>query len=169
MRGYQGTICKVDRAAYLVRRIRGEGNPLDLPPTALQTDMRDLATAMIRELHWQEFETFIDLIFMRGGWRPVSPLGKTMPDVDLLVDQPLTGERAWVQIKSRSTQAELVDDINRFKKDGSCKRFFFACHSPAGVLAAPSVDGNLKVLVGTALADLALEVGLFGWLVERTH
>ena len=62
--------------------------------------MTDLADKMIRELHWAEFETLIDLIFTRNGWRRTSLLGGKMPDVDLIVEQPLTCEVAWVQVKT---------------------------------------------------------------------
>jgi hypothetical protein len=42
-----------------------------------------------------------------------------------------------VQVKSRTSQAELNDYLDRFRRDGSCNRFFFVCHSAAGALSLP--------------------------------
>src|SRR5207244_11593485 len=65
-----------------------------------------------------DFETLVDLIFARGGWQRSSALGKHQPDVDLILTQPTTDETAWVQIKSKASQAELNDYLGRFRRDG---------------------------------------------------
>ena len=123
---------------------------------------------MIAKLHFKEFETLVDLIFGRGGWRRVSILGQQLPDVDLLLEQPTTGEIAWVQVKSRSNQAELDDYLGRFRRDGSCQRFYFVCHSPKGSMVIPTAPG-LHLWAGVALADAAISAGLFDWLIDRTR
>ena len=134
---YRRTICKVHAEDYLMRRIRGENHPLYEHAGTLQAEMTDLADQMIRELHWAELETLIDLIFTRNGWRRTSLLGGNMPDVDLILEQPLTGETAWVQVKTGSQQGELEDYMARFKANGSCDRFIYACASPCGALRLP--------------------------------
>ncbi len=163
---YRMTICSVERADYLIRRIKGEVDPLHVEAKTLQEKLRDITQKMIQQLHWEEFETLVDLIFARGGWRRTSLLGGNMPDVDLILDQPVTGETAWVQVKTASSQSELNDYVERFERDGSCDRFFFVCHS--GVLEAPQKP-NMHVWAGAKLADLAVDVGLFDWLVQRTR
>jgi hypothetical protein len=49
---------------------------------------------MVRQLDWRDFETLVDLIFGRGGWRRTNLLGGTMADIDLALGQPIAGERA---------------------------------------------------------------------------
>jgi len=165
---YRMTICGIDRADYLLRRIRGEADPLHEEAAALKTRMTEVALRMIRQLHWEEFETLVDLIFTRGGWRRTSLLGEDMPDVDLVLDQPITGETAWVQVKTGTRQAELEDYLGRFERDGSCARFFFVCHSPAGSLRVPDKP-HLHLWTGECIAAVAIDVGLFDWLMERTR
>lgn len=165
---YRRTICDVPAAAYLLRRIRGEPNPVHEEALAVKARMQDIARRMIAELHWAEFETLVDLMFARGGWRRTSTLGKTMPDVDLILDQPVTGERAWVQVKSRATQIELDDYLGRFERDGSCERFFFVCHSPVRALVLDAGPGR-HLWAAAEVAERAIDVGLFDWLVERTR
>ncbi|SHG22154.1 hypothetical protein SAMN02745157_3710 [Kaistia soli DSM 19436] len=52
--------------------------------------------------------------------------------------------------------------------DGSYDRFFFACHKPAGSLVI-AAEPRLHLWTGEALAAIAIEVGLFGWLMDRTR
>lgn len=165
---YRMTICRVERADYLLRRIRGEADPLHAEASALQDRMRAVALRMIRLLHWEEFETLVDLIFSRNGWRRGGVLGKDQPDVDLVLDQPVTNETAWVQVKTGTRQAELDDYLERFRRDGSYDRFFFVCHSSPGALSLPD-DPRLYLWAGERLAQAAIEAGLFDWLVDRTR
>ena len=130
--------------------------------------MREIGLRMIRQLDWRDFETLVDLIFARGGWQRSSVLGKDQADVDLILTQPTIGETAWVQIKSKTSQAELNDYLGRFRRDGSCHRFFFVCHSAAGALSLPT-EPRLHLWTAEHLSDAAIEAGLFDWLTNRTR
>jgi hypothetical protein len=165
---YQMTICAIKHEDYLLRRIRGEGDPLHARATALRDEMREIGLRMIRQLDWRDFETLVDLIFARGGWQRSSVLGKDQADVDLILTQPTIGETAWVQIKSKTSQAELNDYLGRFRRDGSCHRFFFVCHSAAGALSLPT-EPRLHLWTAEHLSDAAIEAGLFDWLTNRTR
>ncbi len=165
---YQMTICAIKHEDYLLRRIRGEGDPLHAQATALRVEMREIGLRMIRQLDWRDFETLVDLIFARGGWQRSSVLGRDQADVDLILTQPTIGETAWVQIKSGTSQAELDDYLGRFRRDGSCDRFFFVCHSAAGALSLPAQPG-LHLWQGERLSDAATDAGLFEWLMDRTR
>ena len=164
---YRMTICRIDRGDYLLRRIRGEQDPLHKQALALQQQMRQLALAMIGQLDWADFETLVDLIFSRNGWRRGGVLGRNQADVDLLLDHPVTGQMAWVQVKSATNQAELDDYLGRFARDGSAQHFFYICHSEAGLTLAN--EPHLHLWAGDRLAKIAVEAGLFGWLVQRTQ
>jgi hypothetical protein len=164
---FRMTICTVKHEDYLLRRIRGEADPLHAQATALKIEMRDIGLRMIRQLDWRDFETLVDLIFARGGWQRSSVLGRGQADVDLILTQPTIGETAWVQVKSRTSQAELDDYLDRFRRDGSCDRFFFVCHTAAGALSLPTEPG-LHLWTGDRLSDAAIDAGLFSWLIDRT-
>jgi hypothetical protein len=165
---YRMTICSIEREAYLLRRIRGEPDPLHARATALKGDIRTVALELIRQLHWEEFETLVDLIFARGGWRRTSLLGQDQPDIDLALDQPVSGETAWVQVKTATGQAELDDYLQRFDRNGGFDRFFFVCHSAPATLRLPDRP-RLHLWTGERLADVVLDVGLFDWLMQRTR
>ena len=44
----------------------------------------------------------VDLIFARNGWQRVTDVGGSQKDIDLILMQPTTGEKAFVQVESRA-------------------------------------------------------------------
>lgn len=166
--GYRMTICKVEREDYLQRRIRGEVDPLNAKAIELKSEMRSLTVQLIQQLDWRDFEILVDLVLTRGGWQRGSAIGTGETDVDLLLTHPSTGETAWVQVKSKATQAVLDDYVGRFQRDGSCQRFFFVCHSAAGKLTLPPALG-FHLWSGPSLAEAVIAAGLFDWLIDRSR
>ncbi|MCP1853270.1 MULTISPECIES: restriction endonuclease [unclassified Bradyrhizobium] len=164
---YQMTICAVRHADYLLRRIRGEREPLRAKADVLLAEMTTTVAAMVRRLDWRDFETLIDLIFSRGGWQRTSPLGGNQADVDLILRPPLIGETAWVQIKSRTSQAEFEDYLGRFEREANCDFFFFIYHSAPRPIDGPA---HMRVRLWSAdqIASAAIDAGLVRWLSERS-
>ncbi|KAA9016876.1 hypothetical protein F4U96_11665 [Sphingobium limneticum] len=163
---FRATICTVGAQDYLLRKINGVTEPVVIRAAETRAEMIKVATDMIRDLHWKDFETLADLIFARSGWQRSTPVGETLPDVDLLMEQPTTSETAFVQVKSRANQAVLDDYLDRFRRSGY-DRFFFVCHTKARSLSMPD-EPRLHLFEGERLADAAVKNGLFDWLVERS-
>ena len=163
---YRQTICSVRAADYLIRRINGEEEPVVGKARSARDAMTKVAAEMIAALHWADFETLVDLIFSRAGWQRLSRLGGTLADVDLLLEQPTTGEKAFVQVKSKASQVVLDDYLDRYRRDGSCQRFFFVCHSPKGSLSTGE-DDRLQIWAGERLAEAAVKAGLYDWLIGK--
>ena len=126
-----------------------------------------VAGEMITGLHWADFETLVDLIFARSGWQRVSRVGEKLTDVDLILEQPATGEVAFVQVKSKASQAVLDDYVDRFMRSEVYDRMFFVCHSPKGPLSIDDRE-KLHVSAGDRLANASVKAGLFDWLIERS-
>lgn len=164
---YRKTICQVKARDYLVRRINGTEEPVTARAHAARAALVAVAGEMIAGLHWADFETLVDLIFARSGWQRVSRVGETLSDVDLILEQPATGETAFVQVKSKANQAVLDDYADRFRRSEAYDRMFFVCHTPQGPLTAAGTP-LIHVWTGDRLADAAVTAGLFDWLVERS-
>ena len=164
---YRQTICSVKAGDYLLRRINGIDEPVVARAREARKAMMATSAEMIAALHWADFETLVDLIFARSGWQRVSRVGEALIDVDLILEQPTTGETAFVQVKSRAGQAELDDYIGRFRRSGAYDRLFFVCHTPTGRLTADWGE-QVHIWVGDRLADVAVKAGLFDWLIERS-
>ena len=163
---FRATICTVAEKEYLLRRINAEEELVVARAREARAQMMEVSADMLRGLHWVDFETLADLIFARSGWQRSTSVGDGLADIDILMEQPTTGETAFVQVKSRASQAILGDYLGRFRASGY-DRFFFACHSATGALKLPDEPG-LHLFEGHALADAAVKNGLFDWLVERS-
>lgn len=163
---FRATICSISERGYLVRRINGEVEPVVGRAHAAREQMTGVAHDMIRGLHWADFETLADLVFARSGWQRTTAVGGKQADFDMVMEQPTTGETAFVQVKSRAGQAELDNYLERFRASGH-DRFFFVCHSAKGGLVLPD-EPRLHLFEGDRLADVAVKNGLFDWLVERS-
>jgi hypothetical protein len=168
---FRGTLCKVSQLDYLVRRINGEAEPLVAEATALRAELVAIARRLVAALHWRDFEILVDRIFADSGWRRVGVLGETQADVDLIVEQVATGERAFVQVKSRANPAVLEDYIGRFRDYGACGRMFFICHSPNKALLAQAANPapGVELWFAETVAEKAIRAGLFEWLIERVR
>lgn len=162
--GYQQTICEVKVAPALLARIRGEEGAALTRARGLRVELVGVTEQLIAGLHQDDFEILVDLIFARSGWQRASVLGGTQKDIDLDVYEPLTGMRGLVQIKSRANQAVLDDYLARFALTDEAAQIFFVCHSPKGRLTAPA---GVHLWTGSRLAETALKLGLFDWLMQR--
>lgn len=165
---YRGTICTVREQAYLLRRLSGEEEPLVAAAREARWALVAATSDLVRHLHWADFELLVDLLLTRGGWRRVSALGGYMKDIDLVLEQPLTGERASVQVKSAADQATFDQCVAAFNASGAANRFFFACHTPRGALTLPpAASDRVHLWGGMELAYAAVDAGLVGWLIDR--
>jgi hypothetical protein len=165
--GYRRTICKIEAQDYLLRRINGVEEPIVAKCLKAREVMLNLTIEAIQSLHWKDFETLVDIIFSRSGWNRVSALGGTQKLIDIELEQPITEERAAIQVKSDASQKTLEDYVASTDAAGQFSRFFFVCHSPIGKLAAPEGRDNVHVWTGKKLAEAVLRTGLHDWVLEK--
>jgi len=165
---YQQTMCSVEAAQYAVRRINGIEEPAVALAKAHYADLVGSIEAIVRQLHWADFELLVDLLFARAGWRRVSTLGGTMKNNDLIVEQAATGERASVQVKSAADQRVFDTCVAEFEASPLSNRFFFVCHSPRLSLSEPtSPTRPVHLWTGSKLAEMVVAQGLSDWLIAR--
>lgn len=91
-------------------------------------------------------------------------LGETMADVDMVVEQPATGEKGVGQVKSRSSQEE-VDEFWAAVADGGFARHWLVVHTDGNKLVPPSQAVTIWT-VGR-VADATVRAGLVDWLLDR--
>lgn len=164
--GYRRTICDVDAKDYLLRLINDQRDPLQNQAERILVEQQGVALELIKKLHWSDFETLIDLIFTRNGWRRSTVLGQNLPDVDFVAEQTVTGSSAWVQVKAATSMESYTDYLERFKRDGSCSDFFFICHTLKG--QKPQKENRQHHLWdGAKVAEQSVKAGLFNWLIEK--
>jgi hypothetical protein len=162
---YQRTICRVEARDYLLRMLRGEENEAAALAQAARRQMTQAAAALIQELHWKDFEILADLLLARAGWQRIGAVGGIQAEVDMTALQLATGERAFVQVKSRANAAVLEESIAQFRRSGYQRMFFF-CHS-FKEKNLPQDSPGIHLLIGNRLAELTVDCGLLAWLINR--
>ena len=163
---YRGTSCDVDVAEYVVRRINGQKTPEVERAIAASKELKSSVLALMRLLTPQDFELLVDLVFTTSGWRRVGSVGKTQDTLDIDLFLPSTGERAFVQVKSKTTSRELGEYVAKLGDRADLySRMFYVYHS--GV-ASTRDDRRVTVIGPDQLSTLVVDAGLAGWLVEKT-
>jgi hypothetical protein len=160
---YRGTSCDVDVDEYVVRRINGHKLPVVENALLALDAMKTSVLALMKLLGPRDFETLIDLVFAASGWRRLGIVGKTQKTLDLDLLLPSTGERAFVQVKSRTTDHELAEYVERLDDLGPYDRMFFVYHSGE----AQTDDERVTVIGPEKAAELVLDAGLIDWLIRK--
>lgn len=168
VQGFRGTICSIELQDYLVKKINGQS--IDKVENAksslvqLRSDVEDL----IKGLWWHDFELLIDLVFSKAGWQRFSVLGKTEKDIDLDVYSPATQKRAFVQIKSTTTRAELEAYINTFKEYEQFDEMYFIYHTCYSDLSDMVLrHPNIHLWGLRRVSELVVNAGLVEWLINK--
>lgn len=160
---YRGTSCDAsDAADYVIRRINGLQSPQAEKASAVLGDLKVAVRDMIQLLHDKDFETLVDLIFIRSGWRRIGQVGGLQKTIDIPLVLPTTGEKAFVQVKSKANQAEF-DEYATLFQSLDYHRMFYAYHK--GTVSTD--DEDITVLDGLKLAEMAVDAGLVSWLIEK--
>lgn len=161
--GYRATSCNVDVEDYVLRRINCRVAPEVERGLAALQEVTAATLGMIRLLDPKDFEILVDLVFSTSGWRRQGVVGKTQKTLDLDLMLPSTGERAFVQVKSRTSPGELADYISRLDAADEYTRMFYVYHTGDVATNDPHV-----VLIGPErIAEMVVEAGLSGWVLRK--
>lgn len=167
IQAFRGTVCRVRESETLKRLV----NAL---PSDEYNEIAECAIALvksvekgIRKLHWKDFETFVDLIFRGSGWRRLSMVGGTMKFTDLELEDPITGDKYQVQIKSQATREEFNNYAVRFNRQ-SHRKLYFVVHTPDKKLATlQEQPQGVELILPSRLSEMVVNLGLVGWLMSH--
>jgi hypothetical protein len=165
VRGFRGTICQIKEHKYAVDRINGRQSPMLTAALEAKQSLQESLLPLIQNLTWGDFEILVDLVFAQSGWQRVGVLGKTEKDWDLDLIAPVTGERALVQVKSRSDAKEFRKYVDEFRQLKEHNRLFFIAHSMSG--GSPSDEPSVRFIGPEQLAELVVNAGLSAWLIKK--
>jgi hypothetical protein len=93
----------------------------------------------------------------------LGPVGKTQKTLDLDLTLPSTGDRAFVQVKSKTTSSELAEYVRKIDEVGSDHRMFSVYHSGD----AHTEDDRVIVIGPEKLSEMVLDAGLVNWLIRK--
>ena len=164
--GFQGTSCGFNNQVeeYLRARLRGSLNPSVLEVAHTLENLQTQITQLIIDLHWKDFELLIQLIFANSGWKQIFSVGGAKATIDLELQNPITGDVSFVQVKSRASTAILIDYIDKMNAS-YYGRMFFVYHT--GNVDATNIDPNITVWDVKKVAEQVVKNGLIEWLMNK--
>jgi hypothetical protein len=158
---YRGTSCSVKASDYVIRRINGTKLPQVQQAVAVQEAMWAALVPLMRMLVPQDFELLVELVFAASGYRRIEIVGKTQKTIDLDLELPITGKRSFVQVKSRTSTAELARYVELIEEQYD--EMFFVFHTGS----ATTHDDRVTVIGPDALARRVFDAGLSDWLIRK--
>jgi hypothetical protein len=168
LQGFRATVCRVKYPDLLRRTINATPSPLAAEISRQRESLAEFLASAIKELHWKDFETLVDLVFRNAGWRRISVLGQLAKGYDLELREPITEAHYVVQVKSRAGLSDLQTTIENFSSE-DYQRVYFVVHSPDDDLVnAATIPEHVDIVSPRRLADLALDSGLVDWIEEKT-
>ncbi len=126
--------------------------------------MKASAQELMKKLEPRDFEILVDLIFTTSGWRRLGAVGKTQKTLDLDLILPSTGERAFVQVKSNTSNDVFAKYVAALDDLGDYQKMFYVYHTGE---EARTDDARVTVLGPNELADLVIDAGLVNWLIRK--
>ena len=166
---FRWTMCRAKYPDLLRRILNATRSELSAAISSDRAALTDHVTQAIRQLHWRDFETLVDLVFRSAGWRRVSVLGEQAKGYDLLLQEPITDHRYVIQVKSRAGLAQLEETLSNFSAD-DYRGVYFVVHSPDSSLAsAVDLPEHVVVMPPEVLAEQAVDAGLIGWLEDKVR
>lgn len=170
VQGFRGTICGIDSALknYLIDKINGLAPVEVLQAHQELESLKKTLGALVQGLWWKDFELLVDLIFSQSGWQRLSVNGQTEKSIDLDLLAPVTGKKAFVQVKSQANLSVLQESVNHFSNMLQYDEFYFVVHTNSFDLETyRENDPRVHVIGLERIVDLIINAGLIQWLLNR--
>ena len=161
---YRGTSCTVDVSDYAIRQINGQKSQEVENTIRAMEALKSSVRTLLKRLPWKDFEILVELIFNVSGWRRQGPVGKAQKTLDFELVLPSTEERAFVQVKSKTTPGQFEDYVHRLEELDQYAHMFYVYHSGE---VGPCDDSRITVWGPAELANRILEAGLVDWLMRK--
>jgi hypothetical protein len=168
LQGFRGTICRVKEVDELTRLVNRQYSSEFVAIRHSKDDLCRHIEAGLRNLHWKDFETLVDLLFRATGWRRVSVLGENMKYSDIELEEPINGEMYQVQVKSVASIRDFQEYSRKFSTD-KYRKLFFVVHSPDRKLLEMPVqnEDSIQLVLPRRLAEMVVDLGMLGWLLNK--
>ena len=167
VQGFRGTICTVREFEYLIRRLNHKKLPAVQKAEDTLTTLFGDIEPLIQNLTWKDFELLVDLIFTHAGWQRTSVVGSTQKTIDITMISPVTGNRAFVQVKSKASMSNFESYIEEYREMDEFDEMYFVVHTKDGSFEGWQDTPDIKLWDVEKLSRLVVNSGLVSWLMKK--
>ena len=164
---FQETICEPSGASDLLNRIRAIQSDAHARAARSHKELVLAVGDVLDQLHQNDFELLVELIFSSSGWKRISAVGGTQKTLDLAMILPTTGEHCFVQVKSQTNRTTFHNLVDALDNSQGYSRMFFVYHTPAEPFENTAAD-RVTVWHRYEIARQAVRAGLVDWILSRT-
>jgi hypothetical protein len=164
---FQETICEPGGASDLLNRIRAIQSNAHTRAVRAHEELVSAVGDVLDQLHQDDFELLVELIFSSSGWKRISSVGGTQKTLDVAMVLPTTDEHCFVQVKSQTTRTIFHTLIDALDNSQGYSRMFFVYHTPAEAFENTATD-RVTVWHRYEIARQAVRAGLTDWVLSRT-
>jgi hypothetical protein len=163
---YRGTSFELStrERERLLRRINVVRDPAVALVEDARTQLRASLITVIQRLGPDDFETLVDMMFLAAGWHRLGRIGGNQRTKDLDLRMPITGERAWVQVKCSTSQQDFRRYMADAERMDQYERMFYVYHTGPEL---QSDRDDVSVVGPDDVADMVLRGGFVDWVLER--
>lgn len=166
---YRGTICQFSPQPqadeYLKNRLSGLVSQNVYQAEEAKNNLLEKIQPLIKALTPQDFEILCELIFSNSGWRRTSKTGGIQKTIDIELQNPVTGDTAFVQVKTSTSQKEFETYISQ-KRVTDYDRMFYVYHT--GQISSLEVDVDISVWDLNKVAEQVVNNGLIDWVIAHS-
>ncbi len=163
--GFRGTTFTLgeDNVEYLKLRLQGKLSPSVAKAEETIRKLTAELVDLIQLLTPQDFELLVQQIFAHSGWRQLYATGGTRKTVDLELENPITKDVAFVQVKHATNNLEFLD--YKQQKESSYYARMFYVYSTGSIDEID--DDSITIWNATKVAEQVIATGLINWLIKK--
>jgi hypothetical protein len=163
--GFRGTTFTLgdENCEYLKLRLQGKLSPSILKAEETIKQLTVELSVLIQSLTPQDFELLVQQIFANSGWRQLYATGGTRKTVDLELENPITKDVAFVQVKHETNNNEFLE--YKIQKENSYYSRMFYVYSKGNIKVID--DDSITLWNTTKVAEQVIATGLINWLIKK--
>jgi hypothetical protein len=165
---YRGTICAFTPEMEQYLRLKLQGIYSDKVESAISSRQKLVCSIIdiVKSLTWQDFELLVELIFANSGMQRLSATGGGQKTIDISLQNRITNETFFVQVKSETSQYQLDDYISKKISDSSgYSKMYYVYHTSLGL-----IESNYEDIIIWNADDIANQIvanGLIDWVISK--
>ena len=165
---FRQTICDFGKEVenYLRNRIGGKVSPEVEQTETSKKGLEEAIGVLIRSFTYWDFELLVELIFSQSGFRRTTTTGGNQRLTDLDLINPVTGDKAFVQVKSATNQSQFEEYLNRRRRERDNFRMYYVFHT-GSVYRGGISDAEIVIWGVEDVAKQVVANGLVDWVIER--
>ncbi len=155
------------RFDYLIKRLSGDELNEVIRIRETKKEYLKAIKDTIKLLHWSDFESLVQSIFLSNGYVENGKGKGTIEDLDLNLINLISNKKLFVQIKAKTNYVEFLKYLDLFDQYVDFQDFLFIYHTTTDKKLRDETEENEQIMNLDKLAELVINTGLVNWVTDK--